>query len=400
MTDACTPSTAARRLSPRLVIGAVLLLAGTALGVSGPAAHASDASVDGGVLRYTAGAGEANRLVVEEGLLPGTVVLRDAGAALPAEADAPGCVREGEALVCAGVVRLVVDLRDRDDVLHNETSLALSALGGTGSDVLHGGRGPDDLHGGQGNDGIAFDDGGGDTLYGGAGDDRLAGGGNLVSGVAARDRLEGGDGDDVLIGGEVACTASCDGPDDLLGGPGNDTLIGGTGEDLLDGAAGDDSLSGGDGSDRLVGGPGADVLAGGAGPRDTADYSASAEAVVVTVDDAADDGTAGEGDFVRIDVEDVWGGDGADRLRGGAAANRLLGGPGADVLLGGAGDDALDGGAGPDELDGEGGVDLADYAASATGVDVDLAAGDRTRRRRARCRRGRPGRRRSGRAAG
>ncbi|MDH6268578.1 subtilisin-like proprotein convertase family protein [Rhizobium sp. SG_E_25_P2] len=49
-------------------------------------------------------------------------------------------------------------------------------------------------------------------------------------------------------------------------------------------------------------------------------------------------------------VENILGGDGADRLTGSKAANALDGARGADLLTGGAGRDALDGGAGSDRF--------------------------------------------------
>ncbi|MBB1248481.1 M10 family metallopeptidase C-terminal domain-containing protein [Rhizobium sp. G21] len=49
-------------------------------------------------------------------------------------------------------------------------------------------------------------------------------------------------------------------------------------------------------------------------------------------------------------IEDILGGDGADRLTGSKAANALDGARGADLLTGGAGRDALDGGAGSDRF--------------------------------------------------
>jgi len=59
-----------------------------------------------------------------------------------------------------------------------------------------------------------------------------------------------------------------------------------------------------------------------------------------------DDGSAGEGDRIGSDVEDLTGGRGADTITGNALANLLTGGPGKDVLNGLGGNDtfqALDG---------------------------------------------------------
>ena len=129
------------------------------------------------------------------------------------------------------------------------------------------------------------------------------------------------------------------------------TLDGGAGNDILKGGSGDDRILGGGGDDMLDGRGGADVFRGGDG-RDGADYTGRAGAVFVNLEDGnADDGEAGEHDDVVVDVEDVYGGRGNDRLTGSFADNRLQGGAGDDVLVGGGGGrDALSGGAGDDAL--------------------------------------------------
>ena len=73
-------------------------------------------------------------------------------------------------------------------------------------------------------------------------------------------------------------------------------------------------------------------------------------------------GTVIETDSVQ-NFENISGGDGDDKLTGNAGAN---------YLFGGAGDDLLIGGAGADTLRGFNGNDTASYAASASGVVVDL----------------------------
>jgi hypothetical protein len=116
--------------------------------------------------------------------------------------------------------------------------------------------------------------------------------------------VTGGDGGDELVGST--------GGDQLFGGPGSDTLRGRrsvcpggdrdfcTGWDQLVGGPGDDMLFGGRSFDFLEGGEGADLLGGGRG-RDEAVYGGpmardSHGAVVVTLDDVADDGEPLEGD--------------------------------------------------------------------------------------------------------
>src|SRR4051794_1655761 len=104
---------------------------------------------------------------------------------------------------------------------------------------------------------------------------------------------------------------------------------------VLTGTPGNDMLRGGPGDDVIDGGPGADDTARGRGIA--AVTYAGRPAVVVTIDDLANDGPPGEHDNVQTDIEDVYGGDGADALSGSAGANTLEGGPGDDLLSGGGG---------------------------------------------------------------
>ncbi|PLU83729.1 hypothetical protein BMJ22_02410, partial [Sinorhizobium medicae] len=94
------------------------------------------------------------------------------------------------------------------------------------------------------------------------------------------------------------------------------------------------------------------VFDGGAG-TDTADYSASAKAIAVTLNGAIDArvfiGNAAE-DTLR-NVESITGSALADVITGDALANSLLGGGGADLLKGGGGQDVVDGGSGSDTID-------------------------------------------------
>jgi hypothetical protein len=134
-------------------------------------------------------------------------------------------------------------------------------------------------------------------------------------------------------------------------------LVGGAGDDALRGGAGDDTLLGEDqaggansGNDTLDGGPGNDTLRGGDG-IDTATYAGRTTQVTVTLDDRADDGSAGERDNVRSDVENAIAGASDDTLVGSATANVLTGGPGNDRLTGAGGADTLVGGSGDDVID-------------------------------------------------
>jgi Ca2+-binding RTX toxin-like protein len=279
--------------------------------------------------------------------------------------------------------------------------------GEEGNDVLRGGSGADEISGGSDLIGpgidtadysarsasvvVSIDDslndgeaGEGDRVQsdvenvtGGSGDDSLTGSSmdNLLNGGPGDDILDGALGGDILVGaggtGDVADYSDRTTPltvdlDGLLGDDGQagegDTVgadiegvLGGSAGDLLSGNASDNVLDGGLGGDTLNG------LAG----SDTVDYSGRTSAVTVDLDGApGDDGMSGEGDTVGADVEDIWGGSGADTLVGNAGDN---------LLNGGLGPDTLDGG--PGEING---TDVADYSDSATGVEVDLdgVAGD------------------------
>jgi Ca2+-binding RTX toxin-like protein len=209
-----------------------------------------------------------------------------------------------------------------------------------------------------------------------------------------------------------------------LGNDGADFLTGGLGADVLDGGAGLDSadfrektetilvtLNGaanvrvsvggvledtlrnvenifsGSGADTLVGdvqanlfrgGLGQDVIDGGAG-SDTADYREKSLSVAVTLNGATDAvvrvGGVAE-DTIR-NVENVFGGSGADTLIGDAAANSLSGGDGNDMLYGGLGNDVVVCGGGNDFLNGGAGDDLMD-GGDGNDIFIVAAAGDTT----------------------
>ena len=75
------------------------------------------------------------------------------------------------------------------------------------------------------------------------------------------------------------------------------------------------------------------------------------------MDNKANDGAAGENDYLSYDIENVIGGSGSDRIVGNPFPNNLQGGSGNDTIWGGAGNDTLDGGSGRDYLYGQDGND-------------------------------------------
>jgi Ca2+-binding RTX toxin-like protein len=226
---------------------------------------------------------------------------------------------------------------------------------------------------------------GASDLFGGLGNNRLVGSsaGDRLFGEGGADTLEGGDSYDLLVGGS--------GNDSLFGGNGNDTLEGGIGDDKLDGGDEADSLKGGIGNDTLNGGLGADALSGGTGNDllvgglgddfldggegiDTLSYATEGLALSVNLALTGSQRVVAsryEDDRI-LNIENVTGGYGSDRLTGNAYDNSLDGGNGDDVLSGGMGNDTLRGAAGNDTLNGGGGVDIASYAGATAAVTVDL----------------------------
>ena len=166
------------------------------------------------------------------------------------------------------------------------------------------------------------------------------------------ENIKGGTGDDTLTGSDVSNT--------IEGGEGADTIWGGLANascesdvDTLKGDDGDDVFEMSDTSDC------SDTIYGGAG-TDTADYHERTNALTITINSVANDGEASEEDNIRTDVENIYGGLGADEITGSTSANVLHGGPGVDTLYGGSGDDTLIGGTGDDELNGDAGDDTFD----------------------------------------
>lgn len=179
--------------------------------------------------------------------------------------------------------------------------------------------------------------------------------------------VHGGAGPDTLRGARSLPT--------LFGGPGDDRLIGRLGIQELRGGPGADSLDGGRGQDRLRGGPGTDVIAGGPG-RDVAEYHDHRSPVWISLDGRANDGAAGEGDWIRTDVENAsgsrgpttfignagpntfWCGNEEDVVRAGAGNDLVYAWGGPDIVLGGPGNDALFGYGGGDVIRGGAGNDF------------------------------------------
>ena len=96
----------------------------------------------------------------------------------------------------------------------------------------------------------------------------------------------------------------------------------------------------------------------------------------VRIDLATGQGFGGDAEGDRLSgIENVEGSARGDHLTGNAAGNRLLGGDGDDVIFGGGGNDVIVGGPGADKLDGGAGIDTVDYSRVASGLTIDLVAG-------------------------
>lgn len=143
--------------------------------------------------------------------------------------------------------------------------------------------------------------------------------------------------------------------DRAFGMGGNDTLYGFGGDDTLGGGSGRDALYGGRGNDRLILDGQDDILDGGSGLDWLAVRGTRAAQIDLARTDRQD---TGHGMDRILNIENLQGGAGADRLSGNSQTNLIQGGGGADRLFGRSGSDLLTGQDGNDTLDGGTGADL------------------------------------------
>ncbi|WP_121629658.1 calcium-binding protein [Tropicibacter alexandrii] len=174
------------------------------------------------------------------------------------------------------------------------------------------------------------------------------GNGNVLQSDLGDDTVIGGSGSDTLISGA--------GNDSLQGDLGNDLLQGGDDNDTLNGGFSADTLEGGSGDDLLIGGYGDDSIDGGIG-SDTADYTGFGGNITVNLNDGTAQYTGAAGTDILTGIENLVGGDHADRFTGRPDDSILEGGDSADTLLGLGGDDTLDGQDGNDNIVGGSGAD-------------------------------------------
>jgi Ca2+-binding RTX toxin-like protein len=239
--------------------------------------------------------------------------------------------------------------------------------GSSHDDDLTGDAGANQLRGDAGDDRVDGA-GGDDVLFGGPDADVFVGGTGrdiadykersaalTVTVGAGADDGEAGEGDDVQ--GDVEVVRGGSAGDQLTGDGGANALYGYGGADQLDGAGGDDTLFGLGGADTFLGGAGIDMVS----------YQEQSAPVIASVGGGADDGTAGEGDDIGGDVENINGGSGDDQLTGDGAANVLAGGQGGDQLDGSGGTDTLNGEMGADTI---AGGDQSDAVNAGKGDDI------------------------------
>jgi Ca2+-binding RTX toxin-like protein len=257
-----------------------------------------------------------------------------------------------------------------NDSFTNNSSIAATADGGAGNDVLKGGNANEVLIGGLGNDTLSGGLGN-DKMDGGVGTDKLFESGDVN--FTLLDNSLGGVGSDTFAGIEVASLTGGAGDNiinaqffsgavSIYGGLGNDTISAGRGSSFLYGDGGNDTLTGNLGNDTLYGGDGSDSLYGMGG------------------DDYLDAGSGNDELFGGDGLDELYGmggddeidaGTGDDKLYGGAGSDILYGMEGNDFLYGGSGKDYLYGGDGDDNLDG--GYDRkVDHLTGGSGTDTFL----------------------------
>ena len=262
----------------------------------------------------------------------------------------PG-VAEAKA-TCDGLLATIEGTHGPDRIEGTDGPDVIAALGGNdlvlakgGNDVVCDGVGRDIVKGGSGSDVFVAETtpDENDNYYGDTGTEDLVSYERRTTVVWASIDNQPNDGQPYTehdeIGGSV---------EDLLGGQGNDSLVGNDqanalagldGNDQIDGEGGDDNLFGDAGDDWFFtesGVDGADVFRGSTG-TDAVSYANRAARVTVKLDGAPGDGALNEGDDVRTDVENVYGGRGSDFLQAGPPA--LQGIP--HLLSGGYGDDII-----------------------------------------------------------
>jgi Ca2+-binding RTX toxin-like protein len=237
------------------------------------------------IVRYEAGRGEHNRLLVSYAADAESVTVTDPAARIEAGRSCTSIDEHRARCVAppgssnSNLQHTIARLRDLDDEVRTFRSTpypigGVVAFGGAGDDLLDGGAGPDELHGG----------GGHDRLLGGTYEDVLTDGDRSGARGRARpdsDFMDGGVDHDLVTyhhrkrrvtidlaaetGGERGERDTVRNLENATGGSGPDRLYGTDEGEVLRGLRGADLLLGRDGADELRGSTGRDRLLGGGG---------------------------------------------------------------------------------------------------------------------------------------
>lgn len=334
----------------------------TLFGTSAQAAPPSSVWIEGGVLRVLSPAGQVNRIALTP--VGGNVAVTDTVGNLAGQF--PCVPVNAHRVDCPGGAfgGFVVDTGDGNDSVSNATNRPGRILTGAGNDFVSDGPNNQTLVLGTGNDSV-LSGFGRDIVFGQAGSDTVSYA-NRAAGVSVRlDNIandgQAGELDNVLNDNE-----------NLVGSNSGDVLVGSNANNVIRGLNGGDIISALGGNDFVDGGFGPDNMFGGAGASDTVSYSGRAAAVVIRLDNVANDGQAGEGDNAHADFENAIGGNGGDLIIGTNANNVLRGANGNDVISALGGNDFIEGGFGRDNMFGGTGVDTTSYAGRAAAVSVRL----------------------------
>ncbi|WP_292295025.1 DUF4214 domain-containing protein, partial [Marivita sp.] len=296
-----------------------------------------------------------------------------------------------------------------DDRIEVTSGGNVTADGGDGNDTFFITRMNNDLSGGAGYDTLILEPRFGEGVSV-----------NLANGTAVSDRsidLDSITGIEALVTSDAADTVvGSNGADRIVTRGGNDTVSAGNGSDQVFGGDGRDTIRGEGDNDTINGGAGDDLLDGGGG-TDTVDYAfasyGGAEGGIVAqvfaaanIDLANQTGGRGGERDTFLGIENVFGTHLNDSLTGDGQANLLAGGAGVDTIIGGGGDDILiagghnattaedelyggdgndrlviganaffaDGGDGTDTLDFSGSTDLAEGGGRTLALNLDLQA--------------------------
>jgi Ca2+-binding RTX toxin-like protein len=256
---------------------------------------------------------------------------------------------------------------NKNDTLYGGNNSG-SLLGGAGNDRIYTGPGDTGIEGGVGNDTIFNQGHGQNSIVGGSGTDTVDYSSSTAPVRVGNSEVltEEGAGGGAGTSSEGDFISGCE---NFTGGSANDRIYGTGGANVLKGGPGADFIKPLGGTDQIWGGTGTDKVS-----YATVDFFAVS--VRITLDNAANDGYAGNNANIHADVEQIEGGDGDDYLSGSAANNVIIGGLGHDAMYGLDGNDTIyarDGDS--DFISGGLGTDTArkDPFDTTTGIEVFLA---------------------------